>query len=51
MQYKIVVEFISTIKGKDALNSEKLQKFEVPFTNSDNYFAQVYIFNFFSSRR
>ena len=46
--YKLLVQFIATIKGRDALNSRKLQMFLDPLKSSDNYFAQVYIFNFFS---
>jgi hypothetical protein len=48
VEYKTLVQFIATIKGRDALNSEKLRKFEVPLGNSENHLAQIYIFNFFS---
>lgn len=47
--YRQIVKFIATIKGRDALNPKKLIQFLEPFKHSDNYFAQVYIFNFYSS--
>jgi hypothetical protein len=46
--YKMLVQFIATIKSKDALNPMKLKHFLLPFQNTDNHIANVYLFNFFS---
>jgi hypothetical protein len=49
--YKMLVQFIATIKSKDALNPMKLKHFLLPFQNTDNHAANVYLFNFFSRLR
>lgn len=46
--YKLIVQFIETIKGKDSLNTVALKEFLEPIKASENQFAKVYLFNFFS---
>lgn len=46
--YNLIVKFIQTIKSKDSLNHNVLKEFLEPIKASDNHFAQVYLFNFFS---
>lgn len=47
--YKLIVQFIDTIKGKDSLNTVALKEFLEPVKASENQLAKVYLFNFFSS--
>lgn len=48
--YRLISQFIKTLKGKDSLNTVALKAFLEPIKASNNHFAKVYLFNFFSSR-
>lgn len=46
--YNLIVKFIEAIKGRNSLNHDILKEFLGPIKSSENHFAQVYLFNFFS---
>jgi hypothetical protein len=46
--YRLISQFIRTLKGRDSLNTVALKAFLEPIKASNNHFAKVYLFNFFS---